>query len=184
MGARDFIISHGGPAPPGIPVFSVSSSSLENSPRPSLGKYFTQTPAAPGGRGARLAVGRRHIREPACPSLSTRSQVGSSYLVLSNDDKELQKVAAELASSDDPSKTLSTVRDWSFVSQHEYWGYRFIRRKGLDGKDLAGLDQGPAGRRSASRSAIDVKQQSRRDEAVRFPGYKTRSAAAEQTNCG
>ncbi len=123
---------------------------------PDFGKYFTQTPSSPAA-GAHVWKWVADIYDipPALTFYAT--QVGSSYLVLSNDDKDLQKVAAELASSDDPSKTLSTVRDWSFVSQHEYWGYRFIRRKGLNGKDLAGLDQFLPGV-EAIEFWIDVKQ--------------------------
>ena len=143
MGARDFIspTGAGSAGHPGLFCFIVV---FGKQPMPDFGKYFTQTPSSPAA-GAHVWKWVADIYDipPALTFYAT--QVGSFYLVLSNDDKDLQKVAAELASSNDPSKTLSTVRDWSFVSQHEYWGYRFIRRKGLIEKDLAGLDEATAG---------------------------------------
>ena len=155
MGARDFIspTGAGSAGHPGLFCFIVV---FGKQPMPDFGKYFTQTPSSPAA-GAHVWKWIADIYDiPPAPTFYA-TQVGGFYLVLSNDDKDLQKVAAELASSYDPSKTLSTVRDWSFVSQHEYWGYRFIRRKGLNGKDLAGLDQFLPGV-EAIEFWIDVKQ--------------------------
>lgn len=155
MGARDFIspTGAGSAGHPGLFCFIVV---FGKQPTPDFGKYFTQTPSSPAA-GAHVWKWVADIYDipPALTFYAT--QVGSSYLVLSNDDKDLQKVAAELASSNDPSKTLSTVRHWSFVSQHEYWGYRFIHRKGLDGKDLAGFDKDMPGVEAIA-VFVDVKQ--------------------------
>ena len=156
MGARDFISPRGAgdAGHPGLFCFIVV---FGKQPTPNLEKYFTQTPSASGTpRPTWKWVADLYEREP--PVTYHAAQVGRFYLVFSNDDKELQKVAGELASSDDdPSRILSTVRDWSFVSQHEYWGYRFIRRKGLVEKDLAGLDQFMPGVEAIAFCA-DVKQ--------------------------
>ena len=139
IGARDFIPPRGAGSAghPGLFCFIVV---FGKQPTPSLAKFFTQTPATTGAAAPTWKwVADLYEGEPAVSYYA--AQVGLSYLVFSNDDKEIQEVARKLVSSDDPSRTLSTVRDWSFVGQHEYWGYRFIRRIGLVEKDLAGLDE-------------------------------------------
>jgi len=139
MGARNFVNPRAAGSA-GYPAFFCFVVVYGKQPIPNFAKYFTQTPSPPAGAPP---VWKWVADIYGIPPVFTfyATQVGTSYLVISNDDKDLQKVAADLASSTDPSKTLNTVRDWPLISQHEYWGYRFFRRKGLDRKDLAELDK-------------------------------------------
>jgi hypothetical protein len=68
------------------------------------------------------------------------AQIGDSYLLVSNDLGELQAIAKKLTSSDDASTTLSGIRDWEILSQHEYWGYRRVRHDGVVEKDATRLE--------------------------------------------
>lgn len=68
------------------------------------------------------------------------AQVGDSYLLVSNDLGELPAITKKLTSSDDASTTLSGIRDWVILSQHEYWGYRRVRHDGVVEKDAARLE--------------------------------------------
>jgi hypothetical protein len=176
LGAKNFISPRGAGSAghPGSYCFIVS---FGKQSEPSLGKYFTQTPVASVAAGPVWKwVADLYEREPPVTYYAT--QVGSFYLLFSNDDKELQKVAAELASSNDPPKTLTTVRDWSFVSQHEYWGYRFLRRKGLNGKDLADLDQFLPGAEAIA-VFVDIKQKA---GVMRLLGSERTKSAVPKVN--
>ena len=68
------------------------------------------------------------------------AQVGDSHLLVSNDLGELQSITKKLISSDDASSTLSGIRDWAILSQHEYWGYRRVRHDGVVEKDAVHLE--------------------------------------------
>jgi hypothetical protein len=68
------------------------------------------------------------------------AQIRDSYLVVSNDLGELQAITKKLISSDDSSTTLSGIRDWVILSQHEYWGYRRVRHDGVVEKDAGRLE--------------------------------------------
>jgi hypothetical protein len=155
MGARDFIPPRGAgdAGHPGLFSFIVV---FGKQSIPTIRDYFPQTPAASETPVPIWKwVADLYEREP--PVTYYAAQVGRSYLVFSNDLGELQKIAAELTSSGDVSKSLTAVPDWSFVSGHEYWGYRFIRRKGSVEKDVAALDQFMPGAESIM-FWVDVKQ--------------------------
>jgi hypothetical protein len=66
-------------------------------------------------------------------------QVAHSYLLISKDRDDLQAVSAKLSASDTP-LSLSGIRDWEGLSQHEVWGYRRYRHTEMN-KDAAGTLQ-------------------------------------------
>jgi hypothetical protein len=68
------------------------------------------------------------------------AQLGDSYLPVSNDLSDLQAITKTLTSSDNPSTTLSGIRDWLMLRQHEYWGYRRVRHDGAVEKDAGRLE--------------------------------------------
>ncbi|MGC1396981.1 MAG: hypothetical protein WA827_00470 [Candidatus Binatus sp.] len=68
------------------------------------------------------------------------AQIRDSYLVVSNDLGELQAITRKLTSSGDFSTTLSGIRDWIILGQHEYWGYRRVRHDGVVEKDASRLE--------------------------------------------
>lgn len=55
------------------------------------------------------------------------AQVSGSYILVSNNFDQLRATAALLTSSETGTPRLADVRDWKFISQREYWGYRHYR---------------------------------------------------------
>lgn len=53
------------------------------------------------------------------------TQVGRSYLLVSNNLDDMRAISTAL--SNDTTPSLSALRDWESISQHEVWGYRRYR---------------------------------------------------------
>jgi hypothetical protein len=64
-------------------------------------------------------------------------QVAGMYVLISNNLDDLHQVSATL-SSNDHALSLSGIRDWESISQHEVWGYRTYRHNEGENKDAAG----------------------------------------------
>jgi hypothetical protein len=75
--------------------------------------------------------------DPKASSIYT-SQIGSSYLLLSNDLGALQDVVHALTTAD-ASSAVTGVRDWAIVSGHEEWAYRRYRHTTTLDRNAAGL---------------------------------------------
>jgi hypothetical protein len=75
--------------------------------------------------------------DPTRESSFFAAQVGDSYLLVSNEFKELQVTAQKLASPKNPT-TLAGIRDWKLISQHNLWGYRRYRHGGIVDPEAAG----------------------------------------------
>lgn len=61
------------------------------------------------------------------PSTIYAAQVGDSYLLLSNDLRELQGLASELIVPGRTFPSLSEMRGWEGLNPHAIWGYRRYR---------------------------------------------------------
>jgi hypothetical protein len=73
------------------------------------------------------------------PSSLFATQLGSSYLVVSNDLVELQNVATKLAAPGDEAQALNNLRDWATLSNHDVWAYRRYRHEEVMDREAAGL---------------------------------------------
>jgi hypothetical protein len=74
------------------------------------------------------------------PSTLYATEVGQSYLLVSNNLEELQQLTPRLReSNEDSSRVLATIREWGDISQHEFWGYRRYLRTGVPDRQAAGL---------------------------------------------
>ncbi len=103
--------------------------------RPDFGKYAAKAQKA-SIAGESVWSWQVNSPEPGGQDISySVTQVGDSYLLVSNDLGELQAIAKKLTSSNDSSTTLSAIRDWAILSQHEYWGYRRVRHDEVVKKD-------------------------------------------------
>lgn len=76
--------------------------------------------------------------DPRASSLYV-SQIGESYVLVSNDFQDLQKLASRLSVSGAGSQESSGIPDWATLSQYEEWGYRKYRHTGTISRDAAGL---------------------------------------------
>ena len=65
------------------------------------------------------------------------TEVAHSYMLISNNLDDLHTVAAKLSASDIAS-SLSGIRGWGSISQHEVWGYRRYRHDKEAYRDAAG----------------------------------------------
>lgn len=108
-----------------------------------LRKYFNYGPVASTAGapvwnwGANL--GEFGEEDPRASSLYA-AVVANSYLLVSNNLRELQSIADKLtAPTDDGSQTLSKIREWELVSQQELWGYRRYRHTGIVAGDASGI---------------------------------------------
>lgn len=63
------------------------------------------------------------------------------FLLVSNDVKELQAMAERLVlrEEDDPLRTLTGVREWKRLREHDYWGYRRYCHTGVVDRVAAGM---------------------------------------------
>lgn len=108
--------------------------------RPDFRKYATKAHEA-SMAGEPVWSWQVHSPEPRGQDVAYyAAQIGDSYLLVSNDLGELPAITKKLTSSDDASSTLSGIRDWAILSQHEYWGYRRVRHDGVVEKDAARLE--------------------------------------------
>jgi hypothetical protein len=73
------------------------------------------------------------------PSSLYATQVGQSFVLVSNDVHELQTLAQQLASPGRNSETSNDIREWASVSKHEVWGYRRYRHVGIADPMAAGM---------------------------------------------
>lgn len=71
------------------------------------------------------------------------TQVGGSYLVITNNLEGLRVMAKKLASSASgtPPALATSIRDWETISQHEVWGYRNYYHNAAGSKEAAGTSQ-------------------------------------------
>jgi hypothetical protein len=106
-------------------------------------KYFNYAPVASAGGapvwnwGANLG---EFGEEDTRPSSLYAAVIMNSYLLVSNNLGELQSVADKLTSpKDDSPQTLSTIRDWEFLSRQKLWGYRRYRHAALVFGDASGM---------------------------------------------
>jgi len=72
------------------------------------------------------------------PHIFFATQVGRSYLLISNSLDEAHAIFAKLGS--DTAPNLSGFRDWESMSRHEVWGYRRYRHT-EESKEAAGTSQ-------------------------------------------
>jgi len=115
---------------------------LRNQSRFDLHKYFQGAPTA-SSVGMPLwswsaKLGEFGENDPK-PSSLHATQVGQSYVLVSNDLQELQSLAEHLASSSADFQSPSGVRDWTSVTQHEVWGYRRYRHNDVVDPMAAGM---------------------------------------------
>ncbi len=73
------------------------------------------------------------------PSSFYITKVANSFLLLSNNLNELKAIAERLVSKDESSGILGEIREWESVRQHEVWGYRRYRHKGIVDRTAAGM---------------------------------------------
>jgi hypothetical protein len=92
-----------------------------------LGKYFDMPPSA-SAMGAPVWSWSAKIGEfgelDSRPSSFFATQLDHSYLLVSNDVKDLQEVAERLRSLDKESKVTQKFCDWTSINQYPFWGYR------------------------------------------------------------
>ena len=107
-----------------------------------LRKYFNYDPVA-SAAGAPVWNWEAQLGEFGENSRRVSSLYGSllghSYVLVSNDLKELQTVAERLTSSNIDSRDLSEVRQWDVVRQHELWGYRRYQHNRIIDRMAAGM---------------------------------------------
>jgi hypothetical protein len=75
------------------------------------------------------------------PSSLYASQLGQSYLLVSNDLQELRNLAGRLidSSSGDVTRVLAGIPEWRDLSQRTFWGYRRYRHTNVPSVDAAGM---------------------------------------------
>lgn len=107
-----------------------------------LRKYFRQEPVSTTGGvptwNWSVKLGEFGELDPR-PSSLYAAQIGNSYLLVSNNLKELQVMAGRLSSQNPDGRILGEIRDWQIVSQHEVWGYRRYRHTEVVDKTAAGM---------------------------------------------
>jgi hypothetical protein len=74
------------------------------------------------------------------PSTLYVGETGQSYLLVSNNEEELQQLAVRLRdTSDNIFAVLAGLREWEEVGQHKFWGYRRYRHDRVVDKFAAGM---------------------------------------------
>ncbi|HYL92337.1 MAG TPA: hypothetical protein VEW69_04195 [Alphaproteobacteria bacterium] len=92
-----------------------------------LKKYFREMPSAFAmGEPIRTwsAALAEFGEEDLRPSSFYATQFGHSYIVVSNDVKELQAVARKLGPKDKEAQAVDLSPDLALLTGYEYWGYR------------------------------------------------------------
>jgi hypothetical protein len=75
---------------------------------------------------------REYGENDSRPSTLFASQVGASYVLISNDRGDLETLASRLTSNHDSAKELAAIREWRSFSAHPVWGYRRYRHNDDD----------------------------------------------------
>jgi len=139
VGAKDF------QPPPGLGIVSSKRCYviiLDNHTVFNLGVYFQQSPVVSAANSRvwkwSATLGEFGEGDPR-PSSLFATQLGSSYLVVTNDLVELQNVATKLAAPGNEPQAPNDLRDWATVSSHEVWGYRRYRHEEVMNREAAGL---------------------------------------------
>jgi hypothetical protein len=65
------------------------------------------------------------------------TQLGNSYVLVSNDRDEILNISRQLTSATAPEHMIGSDV-WASVSQHEFWGYRRYRHGGIGDRRAAG----------------------------------------------
>jgi hypothetical protein len=107
-----------------------------------LQKYFHQAPqtSAAGSHVWKWSAKLGEFGEgDTKPSSLYTTQIGHSYVLVSNDLSELQTVADRLSSSNQDAPVLAGIREWESVRHHEIWGYRHYRHSGVADPVAAGM---------------------------------------------
>lgn len=73
------------------------------------------------------------------PSSLYATQIGKSYVMLSNKLEDLEIAAKQLAAGDHAAQGISKLKDWELVQQYEVWGYRRYRHENLVDRTAAGM---------------------------------------------
>jgi hypothetical protein len=55
------------------------------------------------------------------------AQASGSYILVSNDLRDVQDTASRLISSERSAPTFAGIHEWALVSSHNFWGYRHYR---------------------------------------------------------
>jgi hypothetical protein len=84
-------------------------------------------------------IGRMPAGKPR-PSEIFATQVRREYILVSNNLKELQEIAKELASANQKLENLTRMHDWESISHHDVWAYRRYRYSGVTNKVAAGME--------------------------------------------
>jgi hypothetical protein len=108
-----------------------------------LRKYITSAPVASAAGvpvfswGAKL--GEYGEDDPKSSTLYA-SQLGQSYVLISNDLQGLEKIAERLGSVNKGVQSASEIPEWGTLSQHGVWAYRKCRYiEIIDPPDAAGM---------------------------------------------
>ena len=107
-----------------------------------LQKYFHQAPQSSAAGSPvwkwSAKLGEFGEGDPK-PSSLYSTQIGQSYVLVSNDLSELQTTADRLSSSNQDALVLAGIREWDTVRQHDIWGYRRYRHSGITDPVAAGM---------------------------------------------
>lgn len=63
------------------------------------------------------------------------------FVLISNGLEELRQVAGQLESREPRNNKSADIRDWTSLSQHDFWGYRNYRHTGVADRDAAGMSE-------------------------------------------
>jgi hypothetical protein len=107
-----------------------------------LRKYITSAPVASAAGAPVLSWGAKlgeYGEDDPKTSTLYASQLGQSYVLISNDLQGLEKIAERLGSVNEGVQSTSEIPDWGALSQHDEWAYRKYRHAGIINADAAGM---------------------------------------------
>jgi hypothetical protein len=82
------------------------------------------------------------------PSTLFATQVGKSYLLVSNDVAELQQLQRRLTLPITKEEHAKAINKWEGLLEHEMWGFRQYRQAGVQNRMASGMDDVPPGAES------------------------------------
>jgi hypothetical protein len=94
---------------------------------PDLHKYFSGSPAGSASGNPIWQWSAPPQEGHPAPYTFYIAQASSSYIIMSNDLRDVQDTASQLISSEKSTPTLAGIRDWVLLRSHNYWGYRHYR---------------------------------------------------------
>jgi hypothetical protein len=107
-----------------------------------LRKYITSAPVASAAGvpvlSWRAKLGEYGENDPRASTLYA-SQLGQSYVLISNDLQGLEKIAERLGSVNESVQSTSEIPEWGTLSQHGEWAYRKYRHIGIIDPVAAGM---------------------------------------------